>query len=155
MPVASDVAMRALRAARKGAECGGRQRSPLQGSRERLGGCTAREELAVLADEVPGVEPRARFDRGEKTIALRALDRNGPEAPRAVPGEDLVQRPLAEGAVLVVEDDAVPVHRHLGAALGAGAVATERRAQETTTGHSTNTITTAVARPQQVRPIAR
>jgi catechol 2,3-dioxygenase-like lactoylglutathione lyase family enzyme len=92
-----------LGGARKGREGGREWATPRQQSRERCGGAARREESPVWADEVPRIEPRAGRDRREQLRPLFALDRNRPQALRAIPREDLVERPLAESAVLVVE----------------------------------------------------
>ena len=56
---------------------------------------------------MPGVEPfRLRHVR-QQALAFVALDGDRPQATAAVPGQDLVEAPLAEGAVVVVEDDSL------------------------------------------------
>jgi hypothetical protein len=111
-------------------------------SSQRLGRSAGREHFAV-ADQMPRVEAQLWIHPPEQLLALFALDRDGPQALRAIPGEDLVERPLAETAVLVVEDEALGLSRHPGASRGAKTcAAAARRSQVTTTGQLTNTIKT-------------
>jgi hypothetical protein len=56
---------------------------------------------------MPGVEAFALGDRGEQPCTLLALNRNRADGGVAVPGEHLVEAPLAEAAVGVVENDAL------------------------------------------------
>jgi len=58
----------------------------------------------AIRNEVPRVQPALAIDGGEQPVALLALNRYGPQAMAAIPGEDLVERPLAEPAITVVEN---------------------------------------------------
>src|SRR5438477_13194868 len=91
----------------KCSEDGGERAAAGKQARERLGRCAGREELPVLADEMPRIEARVGSDRREQARPLFALDRNRTHALAAIPGEDLVERPPAEAAVLVVQQDAL------------------------------------------------
>src|SRR5207244_5145263 len=110
--VAGDTAVHTFGETRKGTEDNRQRTSPGEDSSQRLGHGTCREQLAVGADEVPGVEPHRWIHPGEQPLALLALDRDRTEAFRPVPGENLVQRPLAEDAVLVVEEDDIARTSH-------------------------------------------
>jgi hypothetical protein len=53
---------------------------------------------------MPGVETLGFGDHGEKRLALVALNRDRAQPPLTIPGQDLVEAPLAEAAIVVVED---------------------------------------------------
>ena len=105
--MAGDVAVRPFGEARKCTEDGGQRAAEGKGPSQRLGCCTGREELSIATDEMPGVETRRWINSFEQALALFALDRDSQKTPRAIPREDLVERPLAEATVSVVEDDAL------------------------------------------------
>src|SRR5207253_4192590 len=119
VPVAGDVAVGTFRETREGAEDCGQRTSPGEDSSQRLGNGPGREQLAVGVDQMPGVEAHLRIHAREQALALLALDRDGAEALRAIPGQDLLQRPLTETAVLVIEED-VLARRHPSASRRAG-----------------------------------
>src|SRR5438105_8168725 len=118
--VAGDVAVGRFREPRKGAENSCQRTCPGKDSGQRLGRCTGREQRAVAGDQVPGVEAQIWIHPREEAPALLTLDRDCPESLCAIPGEDLVQRPFAETAILVVEDDALALCRHPVASCGDG-----------------------------------
>src|SRR5205814_384436 len=111
-------------------------------SREGFGGSPRREEPPVSADEMPRIEARLGSDRREQARPLIALDRNRTHALPAIPGEDLVERPPAEAAVLVVQQDTLRRAAQRAISRGAGVGTSMRRVHSTTTGQLTNTITT-------------
>src|SRR5437763_7331818 len=110
--VAGDVAVGRFREPRKGAEGGCQRTSPREDSGQRLGRSTGREQRAVAGDQVPGVEAQIWIHPRKQAPALLTLDRDCPESLCTIPGEDLVQRPFAETAVLVVEDDTLALCGH-------------------------------------------
>src|SRR5438477_10545749 len=91
---------------------------------------------------MPRIEARVGSDRREQARPLFALDRNRTHALAAIPGEDLVERPPAEAAVLVVQQDALRGTAQRPTSRNGGIGAHVRRAQSTAAGQSTNTITT-------------
>jgi hypothetical protein len=54
---------------------------------------------------MPRVEPLGRRHPRQQPFALGVLDRDRPDSPPPVPGEQLVEREAAEAAVAVVEQD--------------------------------------------------
>src|SRR5436190_4610281 len=88
-------------------EDGGERTPPGKQSRERAGGCARGEEPPVSSDQMPRIEAGAGRNRREQARPFLALDRNRTHALRAIPGEDLVERPFAEAAVLVVQQNAL------------------------------------------------
>src|SRR5437868_4476565 len=112
---------------------GGRERAAAgKQSREGLGGRPRREESSVVEDEMPRIEARVGSDRGEQLRPLLALDRNRTQALRAVPGEDLVERPSAEAAVLVVQQNTLLRLAQRVTSRGAATGASARRVESTT-----------------------
>ncbi len=81
---------------------------------ERRRGGAGRAHLAGRQHQVPGVEPLRLRHARQQALALVALDGDRPQVTAAVPGQDLVEAPLAEGAVVVVEDDALRLGRRDG-----------------------------------------
>lgn len=84
----------------------------------------ARGHAAVGRHQVPGRHLRLRIQTGQKPIGLRALKGDRPEPTASIPGEDLVDRPAAEPAVGVVEED---VRAQRGAPVSTGSAAGRRR----------------------------
>src|SRR3954451_10545581 len=67
---------------------------------------------------MPRIETPLRRDRRQQPPSLLALDRERAQTPAAVPGEELVERPLAEPAIAVVQDHqllAIAAHPALAA----------------------------------------
>src|SRR4051812_46396648 len=70
---------------------------------------------------MPRIETPLSRDRCEQPLPLLALDRLRAQAPATVPGEVLVEGPLAETAIAVVQDhQLLPIAAHPAVALGAG-----------------------------------
>src|SRR6266480_7449584 len=123
-------------------EDGGERAAAGKESREGFGRSPRREEPPVIAEEMPRIEARVGSDPREQARPLLALDRNRTHALRAIPGEDLVERPPAEAAVLVVQQDTLRRTAQRVISRGAGVGTSVRRVQSTTTGQLTNTIRT-------------
>lgn len=120
---------------------GGERAAAGEQLREGLGGCAGRDDPPVGFDEMPRVEAGIGRDRREQARALGALDRNGAQALCTIPAKDLVERPPAKAAVLVVQQDALRRAAQRALSRGVGTGASVRRTQSTTTGQLTNTIT--------------
>jgi hypothetical protein len=66
---------------------------------------------AVGKHQMPGRHLRLLVHPRKECVRLRAVEGHRTDPAVAVPGEDLVQRPTAEAAVGVVEQDVVGCHR--------------------------------------------
>jgi len=62
---------------------------------------------------MPGSEPLVLAHVGEVSVSLLALDRDCAELTAPIPSEALVERPSAEAAVRVVENDVTFHHSRL------------------------------------------
>src|SRR5439155_6585612 len=141
--VSRDVSVAAFRETREGYEEDGQRASTWEQPRQRLRCGARREQRAVGAHQVPGVEVRLWIYSGQQALARVALDRDSAETLRPAPGEDLVERPLAKAAVFVVKEDVLAWSCHRGASRGIGTRAIACRTHATATGQLTNTITAA------------
>ena len=65
----------------------------------------ARAELTALPCQVPGRQSLLSRHPGEQTLRLGPLKRHRPQRAAAIPEEKLGERPAAESAVFVVEND--------------------------------------------------
>lgn len=72
---------------------------------QRGNGAAGRQHSPVRKYQMPGIEPEPTGNFFEQVFPSGRLDRHRPEHPTAVPGHDPVQRPPAEAAVVVEEDD--------------------------------------------------
>jgi hypothetical protein len=68
-------------------------------------GVSPRVARPVRKDEVRRLEPLLRTQVGQQALRLRALERHGSQPTGAIEPQELRQRPPAEAAVAVVEDD--------------------------------------------------
>src|SRR5215216_8033040 len=125
--MAGDPAIGAVREAREGAKHR-RNRAAARKRREQVGRRSSAGPHLPLRGQVPRLEAPLGRDAREEALPLLVLDRDWPQPPAAIPGEDLVQRPFAESAVAVVEDRELIVRRahREGYALDVGAASTAR-----------------------------
>ena len=99
-----DESIGPVRNAGKGAQEAGQRATAWKQPREWLCGLARRPHLAGGQDQVPRVEALGLRDLRQERLSFVALDRDRAESTTTIPREDLVEAPLAEAAVVVIED---------------------------------------------------